>query len=161
MKIAKKIIGMALCAIVGLLILFYGYMHFVYYGDDWKQRTTPLPLKTITVLCENFKLEKNPLCTGKKVVYAPDFYGIIRDAFRPFEAYGIASSEAATYDEVEKKIGVFRYECEDVIQESDGFTYFRCDYDLRGDGEFIIDIMYTYPDNAVFRINTPMGYDGE
>jgi len=109
----------------------------------------------------NFELEKDhPLCTGKKDVYGPDFYKIIRDTFRPYE-YEIDSREASTYDEVEKKLGNFKDECEPVVYQADGFVYFNCMYDLRGDGEFIIGIMYTYPDNAVFRINTPMGLDGD
>lgn len=162
MKIRKRIAVFIACVVIGIPVVFYGYLHFVYYGDDWKQRTTPLPRETISVLCTNFDLEEDHhLCTGKKDVYVPDFYGIIRDTFRPFEAYEIKSSEAATYDEVEEKIGIFKYECERVVTTGDGFTFFTCYYDLRGDGEFIIGIMYTYPDNAVFRINTPMGYDGE
>jgi hypothetical protein len=142
--------------------MFYGYLHFIYYGDHWKQRTTPLQRETITMLCANFDLEKDySLCDGKKDIYGPDFYNIIRDTFRPYEAYKIASSEAATYDDVEEKIGSFMYDCESVVTTGDGFTFFRCAYDLPGDREFIIDILYTFPDNAVFRINTPMGFDGE
>jgi len=161
MQIKKKIAVIVLCIIIGVPILFYAYLHFVYYGDDWKQRTTPLPSETVTTLCENFDLDADSLCDGKKAVYGPDFYRVIRDAFRPYEAYGIASSEAATYAEVEDRIGIFRYECEPIVTTGDGFTFFSCDYDLRGDREFIIGIMYTYPENAVFRINTPMGFDGE
>jgi len=150
-------------AILILPIAYLVYINFFHYKDDWKQRTTPLPLESVKILCENFNLdEKDTLCNGKKIVYGPDFYEIIRDAFRPYEAYQIESSEATTYDEVDEKIGTFSHnECGQVIEESDGFMYFRCWYDLRGDGEFIIGILYTYPDNAVFRINTPMGYDGE
>jgi hypothetical protein len=131
-------------------------------SDDWKKRTTPLPMDIIMTLCFNFDLDKShPLCSGKKDVYGPDFYDILRDTFRPYEEYEIPSSESATYEEVEEKIGMFKYECRDVITNGDGFSYFRCWYDLRGDREFIIGIIYSYPDNAVFRINTPMGYDGE
>lgn len=142
-------------------MLFYGYLYFVYNGDDWKQRTTPLPLESVKVLCENFNIEKNSLCTGKKAVYGPDFYDVIRDTFRPYQQYEINSSEATTYEEVEKKIGIFRYECEPIVTTGDGFTFFSCSYDLRGDRKFVIEIMYTYPDNAAFRMNAPMGYDGE
>ena len=162
MKVITKFMVMIGCAILVLPVLFYGYLHFVYYGDDWKQRTTPLPNETVAQLCTSFGLEKDmPLCNGKRDVYGPDFYEIIRDTFRPYESYEIPSSEAATYDEVEKKIGMFEYECESVATTGDGFSFFRCRYDLRGDREFIIGILYTYPDNAVFRINTPMGFDGE
>jgi hypothetical protein len=161
MKNTKKLITVFMCIIIGVPILFYGYLHFIYYRDDWKQRTTPLPQETIKILCKNFNLEKKPLCTGKKAVYGPDFYEVIRDTFRPYEAYEIKSNEAGTYDDVEEKIGAFRYECEPVATTGDGFAFFSCNYDLRGDREFIIGIIYTYPDMAVFRINTPMGYDNE
>jgi hypothetical protein len=162
MKIKKNLVIVVLCLIIGVPILFRGYLHFVYYGDDWKEGTTPLPAETVKILCENFDLDaKDPLCNGKKAVYGPDFYDIIRDTFRPYESYEIESSEAATYDEVEEKIGMFRYECEPAVTTGDGFTFFSCTYDLHGDREFIIGILYTYPDNAVYRINTPMGYDGE
>ena len=64
-------------------------------------------------------------------------------------------------DEVEKKIGDFKYKCFPVVNQADGFTYFDCAYDLRGDEEFFIVITFTYPDKAVFSIHMPMGYDGE
>jgi len=159
----NKILVILLVIVVGLPVLFYGYLEFIRYGDQWKERTTPLPHATIDTLCASFNLEKShPLCNDSKGdIYGPDFYEIIRDTFRPYEAYEIPSSESATYEEVEEKIGMFKYECRDVITNGDGFSYFRCWYDLRGDREFIIGIMYTYPDKAVFRINTPMGFDGE
>jgi len=155
--------------IVVVLLLLFGIITIVFVVDmlsardyDWKSKTTPLPPEKIAILCENFDLPQDfRLCSGKKEIYGPDFYEIIRDTFRPYEEYNIDSSEAATYDEVEEKLGTFKYDCLPVVQQADGFTYFRCAYDLRGDGEFIIGIIFTYPDNAVFRINTPMGYDGE
>ena len=159
MKIIKRIF-ITLCIFIVLAVLAC-LLVVTLRRDDWKKRTTPLPRETVAILCANFDLEKDhPLCNGKTDVYGPDFYDIIRDTFHPYEDE-IDSSKAATYDEVEEKIGMFEYECEPVVYEADGFTYFNCVYDLRGDMEFVIGIMFTYPDNAVFRINTPMGYDGE
>jgi hypothetical protein len=160
MKTTKKVFVLLGLLMVSLILAYLvgGCLR----RNDWKKRTSPLSKDTVAVLCANFDLATDhPLCTGKKEVYGPDFYRIIRDTFRPYEAYEIESSEAATYDEVEEKIGVFKYECEPAVHQADGFTYFNCVYDLRGDREFIMGIMYTYPDMAVFRINTPMGYDGE
>jgi len=160
MKNIEKIL-LSLCACIVLLIFTCGLI-LTLRSDDWKKRTTPLPYETVTALCAKLGLAKDhSLCNGRKEVYAPDFHDILRDTFRPYEAYEIDSSEAATYEEVEKKIGVFKYECDDVATTGDGFSFYSCRYDLRGDREFIIGIMYTYPDNTVFRINTPMGYDGE
>ena len=149
---------------IGFLILlcaagnFYSYLH----RNDWKVKTTPLSKETIGTLCNNFELEKeHSLCNGKKDIYGPDFIDVISDTFRPYEEYQIPSNEAATYDEVEEKIGVFKYECEPVVTTGDGFTYFICHYDLRGDEEFPIGIIFTYPEMATFRIMMSMGYDGE
>jgi hypothetical protein len=163
MKIKNDYIEVLVPVLIGILILmFFLYMFIGRYGDSWKKRTTPLSQETITVLCKNFDLKQDhKLCAGKKDIYGPDFYDIIRDTFRPYDEYNIRSSDAATYDEVEEKIGAFKYDCYPITQEGDGFSYFDCAYDLRGDSEFIISIMYTYPENAVFRIYTPMGYDGE
>jgi hypothetical protein len=160
MKIIKRIL-----ITVGVLVIvsiFACLLAVALRQDDWKERTTPLPSHTIAILCANFQLEKDhQLCDGKKEVYGPDFYDIVRDTFRPYEEYEIASSEAATYDEVEKKLGNFKYECEPIVYQADGFNYFRCFYDFHGDREFIVVIFFTYPDMSVIRISTPMGYDGE
>jgi hypothetical protein len=146
---------------IPVLILLVLYISQALRRDDWKKRTTPLLPETVEALCVDFELEKDHrLCAGKRDVFGTDFYKIIRDTFRPNE-YETGNSEASTYEEVEKKIGNFKYECDDVATTGDGFSFFSCRYDLRGDREFIIGIMYTYPEMAVFRINTPMGYDGE
>ena len=143
------------------LTLYFGYVLFGPFRDDWKQRTTPLPQETIAILCENFELEPDHrLCSGKREIYGPDFNKIVRETFRPYQAYGM-EHEAATYDEVENVIGMFKYECESVVYQPDGFNSYVCRYDLRGDREFTIGILFTYPDNVVYSIYTPMGYDGE
>ena len=133
--------------------VFYSQISRYLQKDDWKTKTTPLPVETIELLCRNFEIrEDNPLCNGKKDVYGPDFIDIISDTFRPYEAYNVPSSEAATYDEVDKKIGVFKYECESVVHQADGLSYFVCYYDLRGDKEFPIGIAFTHPEMATYRI---------
>ena len=160
----RNVVFYAILAVFLLCIsgVFYSQLHRHIHWDDWKAKTTPLPNETIGILCNNFELEsEHALCNGKKSVYGPDFIDIIRDNFRPYEAYQIPSSKAATYDDVEKKKGVFKYECEPVITERDGFTYFICHYDLRGDEEFPIGIIFTYPEMATFRIMMSLGRDGE
>jgi hypothetical protein len=161
MKNKRKITFVTLCLIIGIPLLFYGYLHFILYGDSWKEKTTPLPQESVRTLCKNFDLEKNSICAEKKPVYGPDFYNIIRDTFRPYEEYKIKSNGAATYDEVEEKIGAFKYECEPIVHQADGLVYFRCFYDLRGDRILKIVITFTSPEKAVLQIDTPMGYDGE
>lgn len=160
----SNVIFYAILAVFLLCIsgVFYSQLHRSIHWNDWKAKTTPLPNETIGILCNNLELEsEHPLCNGKKDVYGPDFIDIISDTFRPYEAYKLESSEAATYDEVEEKIGAFRYECGPVITAGDGFTYFICDYDLRGDKEFPISIIFTSPEMATFRIMMSLGRDGE
>ena len=158
-KADKTLLFLFVCIVI---LIFTCRLMLAIRSDSWKKRTTPLPKDTINLLCANFQLEKDySLCNEKKDIYGPDFYDILRDTFRPYEEYGIPSSEAATYEDVEEKIGIFMYECDPVVTTGEGFSYFRCRYDFRGDREFIIGIMFTYPDNAVFRINTPMGFDYE
>ena len=81
------------------------------------------------------------------------FFNIIMDTFRPYEPYQTPSDEAATYDEVNEKIGDFIIGCGNVQHQADGFSFFLCDYDLRGDKAFPIRIMYTYPEMAAIRIS--------
>ena len=152
------IIGSILIA-TPILICLLLYTNRSIHQNDWEKRTTPLPKETKDLLCSRFELlPEDPLCSDNKNVYALDFVDIIRDTFRPYETNNVESSEAATYDDVEDKIGMFKYECESVETTGEGFSYFVCYYDLRGDRKFIIAIFYTYPDMAVMRINSTSRY---
>lgn len=162
----KKRIAVIAVVILTIIFLLACIVGITLDRNKWKKRTTPLPSDTVVILCTNFKLEEDHrLCSGKRDIYGPDFYKIIRETFRPYEEYNIDknidTNEAATYDEVENVIGMFKYECESVVYQADGFNSYVCRYDLRGDGEFTIGILFTYPDNVVYGIYTPMGYDGE
>lgn len=130
--------------------------------DSWKNGTSPLPAYTIATLCSNFDLEeKDPLCSGKNDVYAPDFFATIRETFRPEIEYGLNTAEGiTTYEDVESKLGMFKYECEPLtIQTSPKLTYFRCGYDLRGDRVSLIGIYFRSPENTVYRMDTLVGQD--
>lgn len=156
-----KIIGYSIAALACIFVTFIiiGRIITFVHRNDWKERTTPLPQSTVHMLCANFDLdETNKLCNGREVIYGPDFYKIIVESFRPYEWKG-SKEDAASYDEVERKIGQFKYDCESVVTEGDGFSYFVCYYDLRGDREFIIGNFFSYPDNLVYRINFPWGED--
>jgi len=140
-----------------IVICLIGYYYFQSRQEDWKEMTTPLPANSVETLCENFNIRSSQLCNGTHEVYGPDFYNIIRETFQPYEEYQVESNQAATYDEVEKKIGIFQYECDNVVYQADSFTYFTCFYDLRGDRVSTILIIFTYPENRVFRISTSYG----
>jgi hypothetical protein len=156
----NKVTGISIIIVILTLALSILYIKQASHSDDWKRRTTPLPKETIDLLCHDFELPSDDsLCDGNKDVYALDFVKVIRDTFRTYEAFGIESSEAATYDQVEEKIGTFKYECEPVTYQADGFSYFVCFYDLRGDREFIITVFYTYPEMAVMRLGITSRFD--
>ena len=145
--------------LISLIVIAFAVLFSILYAsrvrsqDDWKKRTTPLPQETRNVLCSRFELSSNDdLCNSDKDVYALDFAKLMRDTFRPYEELHIESSKAATYDEVEERIGSFQYECEPVTNQADGLSYFVCLYDLRGDREFITTIFFNYPEKAVMSL---------
>ncbi|MBV6465791.1 MAG: hypothetical protein PGMFKBFP_01076 [Anaerolineales bacterium] len=163
MKQLQKIaFALTLFCFVALLLLFLiPQVNFAIHRNDYKKKTTPLPKETVEILCDNFSLEKeDKLCNGKKEVYAPDFFRTINSDFKPYEEYQIESSESATYEEVQEKIGAFQFKCEPTVTTGDGFSYFLCSYDLRGDRFYTIVIFFSYPDMAVFRMtSTSLVYD--
>ena len=95
MKMNNKIlkyIGTTILLLV-LVCLVTEIVLFIRYQREWKKHTTPLPEETIAILCENFDLKPDHrLCSGKKEVYGPDFYKIIRESFRPYDQYNINPS---------------------------------------------------------------------
>lgn len=150
--------------LVIFILLFFGAFIFIFWGrpfhaQDWKKRTTPLPGETRELLCSRFDLSSDdPLCDEKRAVYASDFVETILTAFHPDKSYGIESPTSATYSQVNKKIGEFEYDCETVTHQSDGSSNYACYYDLRGDGEFPLSIVYSYPNEIVLRIHATSIY---
>jgi len=147
--------------VAGFIALFWGIsqIYIYFHRDDWKRRTTPLPFQTVLILCKNLQIGmSNRLCNNTNDVYGPDFYPVISKTLKPY-VYKYDKRESMNFDDVEEKIGIFRYDCEPVVTTADGFSYYRCHYDFHGDREFIIGILFSYPDNKVYQINTPMGED--
>jgi|WetSurSiteA1Bulk_404760.scaffolds.fasta_scaffold24138_2 hypothetical protein len=161
MKILLRNFLIVLSVIITIFNIFIIILNINTYlhRNDWKERTTPLPVTTIRNLCINFNIENdNPLCDGKKNIYNRDFFETIIDSLRPYW-HKQDKVGTATFVVVEEKLGEYKIECESIITEGDGFSYYTCSYDLRGDGSYILYIWFTYPDNFVYRINTPMGED--
>ncbi len=134
--------------------IFFGLGYFT--NDNWKKNTTPLPEKTINILCENFELDqKDALCNHKRMIYAPDFFSVIRKSLRPEIEFGWDAANMVTYQDVDNKLGLFKFECEPLTsQDHPKLDYFRCGYDLRGDGVSIIGIYFKHPENTVYRMDT-------
>jgi hypothetical protein len=165
LTVAKKVIKVFLLCI-GIPILLFaifiivGNIDTYIHRNDWKARTSPLDAGSVAQLCSDLGLSaQDDLCNGSAPVYGPDFYHDINNVFRPYKEFG-EKDQAATYAEVKAVLGPYKTDCEDVVTNGDGFTYFECNYDIRGDGEFTIGISFTYPDNLVYRIMTPMSVNG-
>jgi hypothetical protein len=149
----NRIAIMSLILAITVFICSIPLLNRITHQNDWKSKTTPLPDETIELLCAQFGLPSDHLlCNGKNDVYALDFVKVMDEKFKPYETYGINSDQSATFDDVEKTIGIYKYECESIETTGDGFTFFTCSYDLRGDKKFVVTILYTYPEKAVMRI---------
>jgi hypothetical protein len=133
--------------------------------EELKNKTTPLDVETINVLCKNFEMDENHnLCNHKGDVYSFDFAIIILNTFQSGEKnndiYQLQDGTLVTIDVIEKKIGSYKTYCEPLsyIASSDS-KYYVCYYDLRGDGAFDIGVFYYHPENTVFRITFSGGED--
>ncbi len=171
-KIFLIVLATPFLIIIGFRI-FINIFHWVstaYFPDPewdaWKTQTSPLTEEQVSLLCANFGLEKDIRCNGQQV-YGPDFYDDIVETFHPeeeFRTYGFGP-KPSTYDDVESKLGLFKVSCGEVITGSDmtlfggEFQYFKCQYDLRGDGVNILGITFRYPNETVWNITRPVGED--
>jgi hypothetical protein len=132
--------------------------------DVWKTQTSPLTEEQVSLLCANFGLENDVRCSGQQV-YGPEFYDDIVETFHPeeeYRTYGFGP-KPSTYDNVESRLGQFKVSCGEVITESDvtlfggEFQYFKCQYDLRGDGANVLGITFRHPQETVWSITRPVG----
>jgi hypothetical protein len=132
--------------------------------DSWKNLTSPLTKEQMEILCDNFDLNEKSIC-NRTGVYGPEFYDYIINAFYPIEEFSLYGfgPKPATYTEVENKIGYFKNGCGATLTGSivpgKEFQYFKCSYDLRGDGANILTVFFRLPEKEVLRITRPVGKD--
>lgn len=106
----------------------------------------PLKSEVVQDICLRFDLPSNDSrCQFDAVVYSDDFNNTISDALKT------TNSRQLTFDQVEEKLGRYRYECEPKVTQADGTQSFRCYYDLQGDKIFRIGISF-FSDGRVWRI---------
>lgn len=156
----KRVVIIIVVTIMGVLLLFIGLIAargvLVGFWDipaklNWKEKTTPLDPNVVRDLCVAFSLSSNDKrCQPDSVVYAPEFFDVVRETFAP------SNDTWATYEEVQEKIGKYRYRFEPLVTQSDGITYFVAGYDLRGDRVYPIG-MFFYDDGRLFRIVADIG----
>ena len=119
-----------------------GYLEAV----RWRDKTSPLDPKTVKYFCELLELPPDdPLCMPKEETYAPQLYPFIIQKLQP------ENGEWATFNDVEEILGQYKDRCSQIWVESDGFEYFDCRYDLRGDEVYPISI-YFYPNGDIWKI---------
>jgi len=162
-KVASTIIKIVGVSLIVILVGVIGYFCFLMgrvilmgiwdISDtrNWREKTSPLDPAVISDLCTTFSIpEGDPKCKSDSVVYAPEFFGVIRRTFQPDE------DDWATYDEVQEKLGKYQFRYEAPVTTADGFTYFCVWYDLRGDRIFPI-VIFFYEDGRLWRLVADVG----
>jgi hypothetical protein len=152
-KMNKRKFIIVITTVIAMCFAVFNLVSFLY-RKDWEKATSPLPRETVDDLCKSLLLsDRDSLCDDSKNVYAIDFEEIFRERFRPSDEYKDGNS--ASYNDVETVIGRYKTECQSVVHETNPeFSYFRCFYDLRGDGYWISAFYYSYPDNVLFSIRS-------
>ena len=111
-------------------------------SSDYTKITTPLSSETLADICKKFELDKgDKRCQVNAVVYGPDFFDDITTYFRK------VSKKDATFELVQSKLGSYFEDCDNPDNEG----FYRCYYDLRGDGIYSIVVFFN-KDNVYYRI---------
>ena len=127
------------------------------YRRNWEKETSPLPRETIDKLCKSLSLDDNDsVCNPSKKIYAYDFSQVLREYFPledPMETP--KNSATITFQQVENIIGDYQIECQDVVDlPANGYSYFRCFYDLRGDSYWVETFYFYSPEETLFSIRS-------
>ncbi len=145
-------------ALIGVCYILL-FIHSCSYRKSWEKKTSPLPQSTTSMLCKKLLLDNsNALCNDSKDVYALDFDEAVRQRF-PLDLENTSelpkNKATIIYEEVSNVIGEFEVECQEVVHLSaSGYSYFRCFYDLRGDGYWIMTFYFYYPEETLFSIQS-------
>ena len=156
LKIIKIGIGIFLCSVVLYFIIpiavdiytsLQNYNKRIASRPDYTEITAPLPRDVIDDLCSKFAISPSDIrCVPNSVAYGPDFFEDIKSYFK-----GLPHQDQ-TYTMVQKKLGVYLVSCEEPDKEG----FYSCTYDLRGDGIYPIDVLFT-KDDFYYRILASTG----
>lgn len=111
---------------------------------DYNQFTTPLDPEVVRDVCTTFQLSDNLLCQEGSTVYA--------DQLNRAVVKVLHSEKGLTYDNVENRLGKYRYQCSHPQTQRNGTKYFTCDYDFNGDHVYKITVGYNQ-DGKVYQMN--------
>lgn len=116
----SAILGFLFFCVVFLMLSSRGY--FV-------DRGIPVAKEDVVWLCRELDAIDDPICSNDKEVYPEDFSSLIE---RKFE------NGKFTYQQVQITLGKFQMS----MQEEEKFNFFVVSYDLNGDDEFDIWMMF-------------------
>ena len=120
------------------------------YRRNWEKETSPLPTETIEKLCKSLSLDESEfVCDPSDKTYAYDFSQVLREYFLPKD------SATITFQQVESVMSDYQIDCQDVVDlPANGYSYFRCFYDMRGDGYWLDTFYFYYPEETLFSIRS-------
>lgn len=147
--------------LIGLVVLICGVILFVIYPNavdiyaslqnyrkriadqaDYTKITTPLPRDVVDDICSKFEIDQGDgRCLQDSVVYGPDFFPDILAYFKRLPRH------EAQLETVHDKLGPYLESCDTPDNEG----YYRCWYDLRGDGIYSVVIFFTKEGN-IYRV---------
>lgn len=120
-------------------------------ASDYTRNTTPLTSEVVNDICEKFDFPAtDERCQPNAIVYAAEFFSDIEDYFTALP------SNLANYETVQRKLGIYLEYQTPVVHVANGFSYFECRYDLRGDRVTSIVIWFT-PEGEIIKINKVYG----
>ena len=113
------------------------------YALSWRQRTSPLPIETVSHLCSTMDTVPQELCNEENEVYVLDFV-------EPIESFLLPENEKPmTFDRVALLLGDYEAGgCSIYDQTEDQPGYKLCRYDLLGDGMNQIFVVFDLEDNV-------------
>ena len=130
--------------------ILYTYLDSSQRGN-WRDNTSPLDSRVVDDICSQFDISSSDWrCGPNAIVYAPDFFRTIGQYLKE------SDTGMLTFDDVEGKLGKYKYHCEPTITESDGKRYFVCRYDLNGDRIYPI-VIFFYDDGRIMRVIADVG----
>jgi hypothetical protein len=147
-KLLLILFVVSLCSFTVLILMTPAALLYDTLRDvaTWRDKTKPLDTIVVQDLCKKFELPLDDRrCQADAIVYAPDFFGTIRQTFFP------ENRNWATFEEVERVLGKYKFKQEPLVTTGDGLKYFVARYDLKGDRIYPITIFF-HEDGKVWRM---------
>jgi hypothetical protein len=114
--------------------------------NDYQTYTTPLSKETVADICLKFGIEEtSEYCKDNAIVYAPEIFPEIERYFKNLPG------KTNIVPIVDEKLVAYLISCNATSKAT-----YECKYDLRGDGRYLLYIVFT-KDGYLYRILMPRG----